>query len=295
MSALIIEETTRNRGGFMDYIIMKENVETFRRQLISEEKSAGTIEKYMREVKVLLDFMMGKEWKKEMLIAYKQFLSEKYATATVNSFLVAANRFVVFVGRADLKVKLHKVQKQIFADQEKELSKEEYMRLVITAQKQGNQRLALVLQTICGTGIRVSELRFITAEAVKRGQAEVRCKGKNRIIFLPEKLQRRLRDYMAKTGIKKGAIFITKSGKSLDRSNIWNEMKKLCEEASVPREKVFPHNLRHLFARVFYNMEKDIAKLADLLGHSSIETTRIYIMESGELHRRKLNQMRLIL
>ena len=278
----------------MEQSIM-EKAEAFRRQLLLEERSRGTIEKYMRGIGVFLCYMEGKELRKEAVISYKRYLTERYATTTVNSFLVAMNRFLAYMERGDLRTQLIKVQKQIFAEQSKELSREEYLRLVRTAQEQGNQRLALVLQTICATGIRVSELQFITAEAVLQGKTEVKCKGKNRVIFLPNKLQRKLQKYMKKRGIKKGPVFITRTGRPLDRSNIWSDMKKLCEAARVAMEKVFPHNLRHLFARVFYNMEKDIAKLADLLGHSSIETTRIYIMESGEAHRKKIEQMKLLL
>lgn len=272
-----------------------EKAEEFRQQLMLEEKSSQTIEKYMKGVKLYCGYMEGKELRKEMVISYKRYLAEKYAITTVNSLLVAMNRFLVFMGRGDLKVKLMKVQKQIFADQGRELSREEYLRLVKTAEEQGDQRLALVLQTICATGIRVSELQFITAEAVMQGKAVVNGKGKTRVIFLPNKLQRKLQKYMKKRSIQKGPVFITRSGRPLDRSNIWSEMKKLCGAARVAKEKVFPHNLRHLFARIFYNMEKDIAKLADLLGHSSIETTRIYIMESGEAHRKKIEQMNLLL
>lgn len=272
-----------------------EKAEGFRRQLLLEERSRGTIEKYMRDIGVFLRYMEGKELRKEVVISYKQYLIGKYATTTVNSFLVAMNRFLTYMERSDLRARLVKVQKQIFTDQDRELSREEYLRLVKTAQEQGNERLSLVLQTVCATGIRVSELQFITAEAVLYGKTEVKCKGKNRIIFLPNKLQKKLQKYMKKRGIKKGPVFITRTGRPLDRSNIWSDMKKLCEAANVERGKVFPHNLRHLFARIFYNMEKDIAKLADLLGHSSIETTRIYIMESGEAHRKKIEKMKLIL
>ena len=189
--------------------------------------------------------------------------------------------FFLFFGRYDLRMKLLRIQKEIFAKEEKELTKAEYARLVHAAEKKGNQRLSLVIQTICATGIRVSELQYITMDSLKKGRAEVNCKGKRRVIFLPGELQRKLKHYVKEKGITAGVIFRTRTGRPLNRCNIWSDMKKLCKDAQVNPQKVFPHNLRHLFARTFYSMEKDIAKLADLLGHSNIETTRIYIMESG--------------
>ena len=198
-------------------------------------------------------------------------------------------------GRVQMRLKLLKIQKEIFISEEKELTRAEYGRLVRKAEKKGKERLSLLIQTICSTGIRVSELEFITVAAVKRGRAEVNCKGKRRVIFLPVRLQKKLKAYAAKKGITEGVIFASKSGRPLHRGNIWAEMKKLCKDAEVSPEKVFPHNLRHLFARIFYSLDKDIAKLADMLGHSHIETTRIYIMESGRIHRQKLERMRLVL
>ena len=262
--------------------------------LKEQEKSKETIEKYKRELYDLLKFVSRKELTKEVLILWKAKLQEHYRASSVNGKLGAANGFFSFLGRYDLRMKLLKIQKEIFSKEEKELTRQEYVRLVKTAQKKGNIRLSLVIQTICATGIRVSELQFITVEALRKGCAEVNCKGKRRIIFLPEKLQKLLLKYAKNHGIGEGHVFITKGGHPLNRSNIWADMKKLCMEAQVSPEKVFPHNLRHLFARTFYSLEKDIAKLADLLGHSSIETTRIYIMESGKEHRRRLNQMRLV-
>lgn len=208
--------------------------------------------------------------------------------------LSALNSFFEFVGRSDLRLKLLKIQQKAYCSAEKELSKAEYLRLVKTAEQEDNQKLALLLQTICGTGIRVSEVKYITAEAVNRGEASIRLKGKNRTILIPKKLQKRLKDYIRREKIKDGPVFITRTGKPLDRSNIWRMMKALCQEAGVDEKKVFPHNLRHLFARCFYSIDKDIAKLADILGHSSINTTRIYIITSGAEHRRQLDALELV-
>lgn len=270
-------------------------VEAYLRHLIYEEKSKSTIEKYRRELYDLVDFLVGQEVTKERLIEWKTRLQERYSPSGVNGRLVAANGLFSFLGRFDLRMKLLKIQREIFSREEKELSKAEYIRLVQTAERKGNTRLSLVIQTICATGMRVSELQYITVEALKNGRAEVNGKGKHRIIFLPKELQKKLRKYAKREGIIKGALFCTRSGRPLDRSNIWADMKKLCLDAQVSDKKVFPHNLRHLFARIFYKLEKDIAKLADLLGHASIETTRIYIMESGKEHQRKLERMALIL
>ncbi|MBM6828633.1 tyrosine-type recombinase/integrase [Anaerotignum lactatifermentans] len=276
-------------------IVTKEVVEGYLNYLKAQEKSQGTLEKYRRELYELMFFLSDTEVRKEELLLWKGALEKKYCPSGVNGRLVAANGFFTFLGRFDLRMKLLRIQKEIFSREEKEMTRAEYTRLVRTAEERGNQRLSLVMQTICATGIRVSELRYITAEAVKRGRAEVNCKGKHRVIFFPRALQKKLIHYGKKKGIRRGALFITKNGNPLNRSNIWAEMKKLCQYAQVSEEKVFPHNLRHLFARIFYALEKDIAKLADLLGHSSIETTRIYIMESGKEHQKRLEKMRLVL
>lgn len=222
-------------------------------------------------------------------------MEQKYRPAGVNGRLVAANGFFSFFGRYDLRMKLLRIQKEIFAKEEKELTKGEYIRLVQAAERKGNMRLSLVIQTICATGIRVSELQYITVESLKKGRTEVNCKGKRRVIFLPMDLLRKLKNYAKEKGISTGVIFCTRTGCPLNRCNIWSDMKKLCRDAQVNPQKVFPHNLRHLFARTFYSLEKDIAKLADLLGHSNIETTRIYIMESGREHQEKLEKMRLVI
>ena len=217
-----------------------------------------------------------------------------YAVSSANSMIASVNSFFKHMEWFDCCIRQFKVQKKVFCSEEDELTKNEYLRLVKTAQSKGNERLNLVLQTICGTGIRVSELKYITVEALKTGSAEVSCKGKNRVILIVSKLRSLLKDYVRRHGIVSGPIFVTKNGNPLNRSNIWREMKQLCKDAKVSDKKVFPHNLRHLFARAFYKIEKDIAKLADILGHSSINTTRIYIVSTGAEHRRKMENMRLI-
>jgi site-specific recombinase XerD len=230
---------------------------------------------------------------KAVAIAYKQDIAKRYAASSVNSMLAALNNFFAFMGWG-VKVRPLKIQRQTFARADKELSRAEYERLLAAAQREDNERLYLLMKTICSTGIRVSELCCITVAAAREGKAEVTNKGKTRTVFLPEKLQRELLKYARKHGLSTGAVFVTKSGRPLDRSAIWAAMKKLCATAGVAPSKVFPHNLRHLFARTFYALDKDIARLADLLGHSSIDTTRIYIMESGEEHRRCVNLLGLV-
>lgn len=278
-----------------ELVVTKAAIASYLQFLKIQEKSKGTLEKYQRELLDLEKYLKGKKVTKEDLLVWKEDLEKRYSPAGVNGRLVAANGFFSYSGRYDLRLKLLKIQKEIFISEEKELTRAEYGRLVRTAEKKGKERLSLLIQTICSTGIRVSELEFITVAAVKRGRAEVNCKGKRRVIFLPARLQKKLKAYAAKKGITEGVIFASKSGRPLHRGNIWAEMKKLCKDAEVSPEKVFPHNLRHLFARIFYSLDKDIAKLADMLGHSHIETTRIYIMESGRIHRQKLERMRLVL
>ena len=267
----------------------------FKAQLISEERSAATVEKYIRDVKAFAEYAHGAEITKETIIAYKNRLQRRYAVRSVNSMLASLNSFLAFLGRQDLRVKSLKLQQQVFCPEEKELKKEEYTRLCKAAERRKNLRLCLLLQTICGTGIRVSELQYITVEAVRRGESAVSCKAKTRTVFIVKALRQKLLRYAAEQGIKSGMIFVTRTGKPLGRTNIWREMKSLCAEANVNPKKVFPHNLRHLFARVFYAVEKDIAKLADILGHSSINTTRIYIISTGTEHRRRMERMRLIM
>lgn len=227
-------------------------------------------------------------------MAYKRRLVERgYALRSVNSMVGSVNSLLEFLGRPDCRVKALRQQRQIYCAEEKELTKAEYLRLLEAARKK--PRLRLVMETICGTGIRVSELRYFTVEAARRGEVTVNCKAKIRTILLPKKLQRLLLDYARSRGLSSGAIFLTRRGKPLDRSHIWRQMKKLCEEAGVRPGKVFPHNLRKLFARTFYGLEKDIARLADILGHSSIDTTRIYLMSTGAEHRRKIERLGLVI
>ncbi len=277
-------------------ILTSEAIERFRKYLRKEEKSENTIQKYLRDARAFAAYLAGTDVTKETVIAYKgKLLAESYAVRSVNSMLASLNSLFAFLGWMDCRVKSIKLQRQIYCPEEKELTKAEYIRLVNTAKQKGNERLNLILQTICGTGIRVSELQFISVEAVKRGKAVVSLKGKTRTVFLVRELQKKLLRYVAEQHIKSGCIFITRSGRPMSRTNIWREMKGLCEQAGVNPNKVFPHNLRHLFARVFYGIEKDIAKLADILGHSSINTTRIYIISTGNEHRRRMEHMRLIL
>lgn len=263
--------------------------------LVSEEKSENTIEKYKRDARAFMSYLQGNLVTKDQVLAYKTYLIQNYAPRSVNSMLISLNRLFSFLDWDDVRVKTLKLQRQTYCPEEKELTKNEYERLVLTARRNGNERLELILQTICGTGIRVGELQFITVEAARKGEAVVSLKGKTREVFIVKKLRKILMDYARRNGIEEGPVFVTRSGKPICRTNIWREMKALCAQAAVSPEKVFPHNLRHLFARIFYGINKDIAKLADILGHASIETTRIYIVSTGAEHRRFLEGMRLII
>ena len=266
----------------------------FKKHLIEEEKSKATLEKYVRDIEAFHAWIGEKDLDKSCVLSYKAYLCEKYATASVNSMLSSINSFFTYLEWYELRVKTIKVQKQIFTSNEKELTKNEYERLLTAAKSKSNQRLYLLMQTICSTGIRVSELRFITVEAINRGRAEINCKGKRRCAFLPTELCKILKEYVKEQKIKSGAVFVSKNGNPLDRSNIWSDMKKLCKEAGVSEKKVFPHNLRHLFARTYYTLQKDIVRLADILGHSSVNTTRIYTMETGEIHRKQIQRLGLL-
>ena len=272
--------------------ITNHELSVYEKCLRQEEKSQATLEKYMRDIRHFLAFLEDRTVSKEETIAYKEYLAQNYAPVSVNSMLVAVNGFLRFFGMQKCCVRLLKIQRQIFCREEKELTRQEYKRLVQAA---AGTQTSYVLQTICGTGIRVSELQYITAEAVYQGKAAVNCKNKTRIIFIPGPLQKLLKEYMKKTGLQSGPVFLGKNKKPLDRSYIWRKMKELCRTAEVAPEKVFPHNLRHLFARVFYIIEKDIVRLADLLGHSSINTTRIYTMETGDQHISRMEQVQKIL
>ena len=277
-------------------ILRNKAVEDFEKFLYKEEKSENTIQKYLHDVRAFMIFAGDSEITKETVITYKnKLINENYAVRSINSMLASINSFFAFLDWTDCKVKSIKLQRQVYCPEEKELTKAEYMRLVNTAKQKGNERLNLILQTICGTGIRVSELQFITVEAIKTGEAIVSLKGKTRNVFIVKELRKKLLRYAAEQKIRSGAIFITRTGRPMSRTNIWREMKNLCEQASVNPKKVFPHNLRHLFARTFYGIEKDIAKLADILGHSSINTTRIYIISTGTEHRQRMENMRLVI
>ena len=272
-------------------------IESYRRWLIGMERSRGTISQYLRDIQSLYLFLPeGQDLDREQVQLWKASLAEKgLAPSTINAALTAVNGFFRFMHWEELTVRLLRRQKQLFRDNERELTRKEYMRLVQTAARQGKNRLSLIMQSICATGIRISELRFLTVEALHTGRAMVDCKGKNRVVLIPNELKRMLMRYVKEKGILSGPVFVTKKGRPVDRSNVWHEMKKLCQQAGVNARTVFPHNLRHLFAVTFYRQQKDLAKLADILGHSSIETTRIYAMESGAEHQRMINALHLTL
>ena len=266
-------------------------IQRYAGHLCDQERSAATIQKYVHDLTALSTFLDGRPMTKGLLLEWKEGLIGRYAPASVNAMLAAVNRFLTFLGRNDLRLRPLKIQRALFLPADKELTRADYIRLVQAAQRGDNARLALVIQTICATGIRVSELRFITVEAVQTGRAEVVNKGKRRAVFLPEKLRRLLKGYLRAQKITAGAVFLSRRGNPLDRSNIWRDMKRLCDSAGVEPGKVFPHNLRHLFARCFYRVSRDVAKLADVLGHSSIETTRIYLTRSSKEQKLLLDKM----
>lgn len=269
-------------------------IENFKQFMIDEEKSQATIEKYIRDIKAFYSWISERSITKQTILLYKEYLIKNFAPASVNSIISSINSYFEFSGMSGLKIKHLKIQKSVFASGNKELTKAEYQRLLDAAKRKSNERLYYLMQTICSCGIRVSEISGITAEAIKDGHAEIRNKGKLRVIILPKELCKMLSSYIQRKNIKTRPVFITKSGKPLDRSAIWKMMKALCEDAKVPKEKVFPHNLRHLFARTFYSIQKDIVRLADILGHSNINTTRIYTMETGDIHRRQLQKLGLL-
>ncbi len=274
-------------------VLSSEHYSNFRSYLLKEEKSEMTILKYLRDVKGFYDFVNGRQMTKEMVLNYKKYLQDQgYAIRSINSMIASLNSFFHYLGWFEFKCKNLRYQKQTYSDSEKELTKQEYFKLLKASES--HPKLNLILQTICSTGIRISELKYFTVEAVKKGKISVQCKCKTRTILIPKQLKKRLLDYASNQKVITGCIFQTKNGQPLDRSNIWKQMKMLCEKAKVQKQKVFPHNLRKLFARTFYNMEKDIAKLADILGHGNINTTRIYIMTTGQEHRRKIERLGLL-
>ncbi len=274
--------------------ITNEILKSFELYLHDAERSENTIGKYMRDVRMFCEWTQGRRIEKSVVIEYKKEMCERYAVKSVNSMLSSVNAFFAFTGRHDLRIKTLKIQRQIFADKSKELTKAEYERLLAAAKNKKNERLYYLMQTIASTGVRVSEIKYVTCEAVRQGQAVINCKGKIRQIFLPKKLCQMLKKYIKSRNIKSGSVFISRSGRPLDRCAIWKMLKSLCESAGVSKKKVFPHNFRHLFARTFYSLQKDIVRLADILGHSSVETTRIYTMESGTEHIKQLQRLGLL-
>ena len=278
----------------MEQIITNAMITEYKEFLIDEEKGSVTIDKYIRDILAFKEWLSDRQLDKTAVLEYKQRLIDCYSPATVNSVLSSLNGFFMHNEWFGLRAKSLKIQRKIFCRPETELTKAEYENLLRAAKHKHNERLYLVMQTICSTGIRVSELNFITVEAVKEKIGQVKMKGKIRTVLLPKELCTLLMKYAKEQEIKSGCIFITKSGKPLDRSNIWADMKKLCELAGVAREKVFPHNLRHLFARTYYSIQKDIVRLADILGHSNVNTTRIYTIENGEIHRQQIQHLGLV-
>ncbi len=279
----------------MEHKITAETLQYFEKHLHREERSEQTIEKYVHDVTQFALWLGEKEVTKEAVTEWKEHLCQiGRAVVTINGTLAALHSYFACQGMEECRVKYLKRQQRLFRDSSKELNRQEYERLVQTAAAGGDNRLALLLETICATGIRVSEVKYITLEAVRKGQAEVALKGKTRTILLPGKLTRKLIKYARKQRISSGEIFRTKSGKSLSRRQIWSQMKRICKAAGVEKEKVFPHNLRHLFARAFYKTCRDIVKLANVLGHSSIETTRIYLVTTYKEHTRVLDRLSLV-
>lgn len=275
--------------------ITKIDIERFKEYLIEEEKTISTIKKYMCDINEFLNWQEQDNITKKDLLEYKSYLNDKgLAPTTINSKLSSLNGLLKFLGHLDYCVKFFKIQQKVFRDENKELTKAEYERLVKTAYLLNNDRLALIIQTICATGIRISELKYITIEAVNNGKANIQMKGKTRSILITKSLRNILIKYCKEKSISSGEIFITKNKKSLDRRQVWREMKQLCKKANVEETKVFPHNLRHLFAITFYKQTKDIVKLADVLGHTSINTTRIYLISTGKEHLHELERLRLV-
>ena len=277
-------------------ILTDGTINEFKEYLIDNDKSGYTVEKYIRDVMKFKEYACDCEITKETAGEYKNYLIRNgYSVRSINSMLSSVNALFEFLDRNDLKVKTIKMQRSVYCPEDKELTRAEYQRLCAAAKMKKNNRLELIIETVCSTGIRIGELKYITVESAKRGEAVVTLKGKTRFVFIPKELKRKLLRYATEQGIKSGMIFVTRTGKAVNRTNVWRDMKNLCKDAGVKPEKVFPHNLRHLFARTFYNIDKDIAKLADILGHSSIDTTRIYIISTGAEHRRLIEKMKLIL
>lgn len=270
-------------------------IEEFRMMLYESEKSEATISKYMHDVSQFLEFLGERELTKGILLEYRERLNEQFKPQTVNGKLSAIHIYLEYLGREDCRVKFLHVQHKAFVEESRELTEKEYRRLLKAARDEGNERMYHLMVTICGTGIRISELKYITTEAVEAGRSEIAMKGKIRVVLISKKLRKLLKKYIRDRGIKDGPVFCTRNGRAMDRSNVCHEMKRLCKLAGVDKNKVFPHNLRHLFARTFYAIKKNLANIADVLGHSSVETTRIYVATSEREHEKTLGQMNLLL
>ena len=278
-----------------NFELTPERIAAYGLYLKQEERTPATLEKYLRDLRAFLVWLDGRPVTKELAHQWKEELQARgYAPVTINSMLSALNGLFRFLGWEECRVKFLKVQRRLFREERRDLNRSEYNRLLETAYQLGRERLALLMETICSTGIRVSEVRYITVEAARNGKSEIALKGKIRTILLPNKLCRKLLKYAKRQKIASGEIFLTRSGKALSRRQIWAEMKRLCRHTGVEPSKVFPHNLRHLFATAFYRACKDIAHLADLLGHSSVETTRIYLISSGAEHVRQIERLGLV-
>ena len=278
-----------------DNNVTTKQIAGFAAHLRQAERSPGTVENYLRHVRAFAAWLEGRPVTREAAADWKAYLvSQGYRPNTINAMLVGLNRFFQFMGWEECRVKTLRLQRQLFREDSRELSHAEYHRLTAAAHALGRERLALLMEAICATGIRVSEVRYLTVEAAERGRAEIALKGKIRTILIPGKLRKKLLKYARKNKTASGEIFLTRNGKGMSRKQIWAEMKAICQAAGVAPSKVFPHNLRHLFARTFYKVCRDVAKLADVLGHSSIETTRIYLISTGAEHARELEKLGLI-
>ena len=279
----------------MDNIITTERIDAYCLSLLADERSAGTISKYRHDLTAFSRWLGGRIVTKETAADWKtHLLNSGYAPRTINSMLAALNSFFRFMDW-HIKVRFLKIQRQLFREASRELRRSEYDRLLAAAREHGQERLALLMETLCATGIRISELQYITLEALRCGRADISLKGKIRTILIPRKLAKKLLAYARAAGIRGGEIFRTRTGRGLSRRQVWYELKRLCRAAGVAASRVFPHNFRHLFAQTFYRATRDIAKLADVLGHSSIETTRIYLVTTGEEHQRQLDRLGLVL
>ncbi len=274
--------------------ITETSLAAFEQAMWDNEKSPATVEKYLAALRKLMVWLDGREVSHAALIEYRDSLRTDHTAATVNGVICAVNSYLDMVGMPEERLKLQKVQKRVFRSEDRELTRSDYNKLLQTAKRQGKKQLLLIMETICSTGIRVSEVDYITLEAAEAGSAEVTLKGKTRTIFLPKKLARKLKEYARNKKIASGRIFLTRNGTPVSRKQIWAAMKALCRESGVQPSKVFPHNLRHLFARCFYKKTRDVIKLADMLGHSSVETTRIYLITTGTEHARALEDLGLV-